>query len=247
MAQLHGTSIFSGSGFDPFDVENRHGSAIIGETLANTPPTQNATVSPPAPADTPSRPRREGEPLEAVLSRADAELAQLQALIQSIIDNHHAQNHLTLVTLPQGLRILIQDDRERMMFPRGSAVLTPFFQRLLTELGPVFNRIDNRIMISGHTDAAPYSGSAIYNNWNLSGDRALAARRALEQGGLESTRVLQVNAMASRMPLDKDHPRSARNRRIEIMVLTDAAAETLYQFYGRDGENVVKPIAERLR
>ena len=53
--------------------------------------------------------------------------------------------------------------------------------------------------------------------------------------------------MSSRMPLDKADPLSARNRRIEIMVLTEAAAETLFQFYGREGENVVKPIADRLR
>jgi len=53
--------------------------------------------------------------------------------------------------------------------------------------------------------------------------------------------------MASRMPLDREDAMSARNRRIEILVLTDAAAETLFQFYGREGEKVVKPIADRLR
>jgi len=250
VAQLNGTSVFNGSGFNPFDVETGRGNALIGETLAIAPPTQGATVSESTVEshdNSLSAGTDKQEDLDSVLSRSDAELAQLRQLIQSIINNHHAQNHLSLETLPQGLRILIQDDRDRMMFPRGSAVLTPFFQRLLTELGPVFNRIDNKIMISGHTDAAPYSGSAAYNNWNLSGDRALAARRALERGGLESARVLQVNAMASRMPLDKADPLSARNRRIEIMVLTDAAAETLFQFYGREGENVVKPIADRLR
>ncbi|KNC17556.1 flagellar motor protein B [Pantoea sp. RIT-PI-b] len=250
VAQLNGTSVFEGSGFNPFDVEKSMGSAgssIIGETLAVSPPTQSATVSA-SPADNTlesgSKPQ---EDLDSVLSRSDAELTLLQSQIQQLINSYHAQNYLMLETLPQGLRILIQDDQDRMMFPRGSAVLTPFFQKLLTELGPVFNRIDNKIMISGHTDAAQYSGNAAYNNWNLSGDRALAARRALERGGLESARVLQVNAMASRMPRDREDPMSARNRRIEILVLTDAAAETLFQFYGREGENVVKPIAERLR
>ncbi|KTS35961.1 MULTISPECIES: putative lateral flagellar export/assembly protein LafU [Pantoea] len=247
VAQLNGTSVFNGSGFNPFDVETGRGSAIIGETLAIAPPTEGATVSDTSAENSDNNANQPKEDLDSVLSRSDAELAQLRQQIQSIINSYHAQNLLTLETLPQGLRILIQDDQDRMMFPRGSAVLTPFYQRLLTELGPVFNRIDNKIMISGHTDAAQYSGNAAYNNWNLSGDRALAARRALERGGLESTRVLQVNAMSSRMPLDKADPLSARNRRIEIMVLTEAAAETLFQFYGREGENVVKPIADRLR
>ncbi|WP_431356982.1 flagellar motor protein MotB [Pantoea endophytica] len=247
VAQLNGTSVFDGTNFNPFDVENSSGSAIIGETMAISLPTQTATVSPTQADISLNVGSKPQEDLDSVLSRSDAELVLLHNQLQRMINSYNAQNYLMLETLPQGLRILIQDDQDRMMFPRGSAVLTLFFQKLLTELGPVFNRIDNKIMISGHTDAAQYSGNAAYNNWNLSGDRALAARRALERGGLESARVLQVNAMASRMPRDHDDPMSARNRRIEILVLTDAAAETLFQFYGREGEKVVKPIAERLR
>lgn len=59
--------------------------------------------------------------------------------------------------------------------------------------------------------------------------------------------MIQVNAMADRMLLDADDPLSARNRRIEIMVLTQSASDTLYQFYGRHGAKVVKPIVERLQ
>lgn len=241
VSQLNGASIFDGSAFNPFEQSGGKSDALIGDTLEQK-------VEEPAKAgemlQSGGKPQ---EHLDSVLSRSDAELAKLYKQIQHIINSYNAQDVLSLETLPQGLRILVQDDQSRMMFPRGSAVLTPYFQKLLTELGPVFNRIDNKIMISGHTDAAKYSGNAAYNNWNLSGDRALAARRALERGGLESERVLQVNAMASRMPLDREDAMSARNRRIEILVLTDAAAETLFQFYGREGEKVVKPIADRLR
>lgn len=238
VAQLHGHSLFSGTGFDPFAVEGTE--AIVAQARALVPPAQQATVSGIVE-------QAVDQGVDAAPTRADSELATLKQQIEQLISAHHAQNHLTLETLPQGLRILIQDDRDRMMFPRGSAVLTPYFQRLLTELGPVFNRIDNQIMISGHTDAAQYEPSAAYNNWNLSGDRALAARRALERGGLESARVLQVNAVAARMPLDQGNPLNARNRRVEIMVLTASAAETLLQFYGRQGEKVVKPIVARLK
>lgn len=248
VAQLNGESIFDGSAFNPFEQQSGKSDAAIGDTQQFSKVEETAKTEETAKAgDMLLSGGKPQEHLDSVLSRSDAELAKLFKQIQHIIKSYNAQNVLSLETLPQGLRILIQDDQDRMMFPRGSAVLTPFFQKLLTELGPVFNRIDNKIMISGHTDAAQYSGNAAYNNWNLSGDRALAARRALERGGLESTRVLQVNAMASRMPLDRKDVMSARNRRIEILVLTDAAAETLFQFYGREGENVVKPIAERLR
>lgn len=246
VAQLNGTSIFDGSAFNPFELHGGRSDALIGDTLELS-KAEEADAETSKAGEMLQSGGKPQEHLDSVLSRSDAELAKLYKQIQQIIKSYNAQDVLTLETLPQGLRILVQDDKSRMMFPRGSAVLTPYFQKLLTELGPVFNRIDNKIMISGHTDAAKYNGNAAYNNWNLSGDRALAARRALESGGLESERVLQVNAMASRMPLDREDAMSARNRRIEILVLTDAAAETLFQFYGREGENVVKPIADRLR
>jgi chemotaxis protein MotB len=147
--------------------------------------------------------------------------------------------------VPQGLRILIQDDKQRDMFQRSSAVLTPFFNRLLAELAPAFNEMDNKIIITGHTDASRYRDQVLYNNWNLSGERALMAHKALVKGGLSEGRVLQINAMADQMLLDPAEPLAAKNRRIEIMVLTKTASDTLYQFFGNHGENVVKPAAKK--
>ncbi|MEJ4043042.1 putative lateral flagellar export/assembly protein LafU [Erwinia sp. SLM-02] len=239
VANLNGTSIFDGTVFSP-----------IGDPAAVVGPAPIVTQQP-TEADADSEPemqeKPQPEPLENVLSRSDRELNELSEAIARITTELNAQGNLSLEKVPQGLRILLQDDDDRVMFERGSAKMTPFFTRLLSELAPVFNRIDNRVLINGHTDAAHYRDSARYNNWNLSGDRALAARTVLEKGGLEAKRVLQVNAMADRMLLDPDHPLSARNRRIEIMVLTQAASETLYQFYGRNGTKVVKPIVERLQ
>ncbi|MEN5016432.1 OmpA family protein [Erwinia sp. Eh17-17] len=234
MAQLNGTSIFQGAGFSPVSDPSVNGPMPIVGSL----PAENDV----APQDTP-----QPESLENVLSRSDRELNELSEAIARITAQLNAQGNLALEKVPQGLLILLQDDDDRVMFPRGSAQMTPFFTRLLSELAPVFNRIDNQVVINGHTDGAHYPARAGYNNWNLSGDRALAARMVLEKGGLEADRVIQVNAMAERMLLDPENPLSARNRRIEIMVLTQAASETLYQFYGRHGINVVKPIVERLQ
>lgn len=244
VAQLHGTSIFNESSFNPLQDSGEQGAVLVGESLAaqSEPVREEAdSVLDSALNNAPK------ESLESVLSRSDTELEALRQLIMRIMQNLNTQGNLVLEKVPQGLRILIQDDSNRMMFPRGSAVLTPYFSKLLVELAPAFNRLDNKIMISGHTDAAQYSGKAAYNNWNLSGDRALAARRTLEQGGLEQNRIIQVNAMAGRMPLDTDNPLADRNRRIEIMVLTEAATDSLFQFYGVNGEKVVKPITQQLR
>lgn len=147
--------------------------------------------------------------------------------------------------MPQGLRVLIKDDQNRSMFERGSARIMPFFKSLLIELAPIFDSLDNKIIITGHTDAISYKNN-IYNNWNLSGDRALSARRVLEEAGMPEDKVMQVSAMADQMLLDTKNPDSAGNRRIEIMILTQSAADTLYQYFGQHGEKVVQPLVEKL-
>ncbi|WP_158784539.1 putative lateral flagellar export/assembly protein LafU [Pantoea sp. BAV 3049] len=250
VAQLNGTSIFDGTPFTPISLPGSKGPAVMGDSaMPERQSSQQAlpqqdTASQPAHKDLPAPP---AESLDQVLARSDLELDQLSEAIMKITSTLKAQGNLSLEKVPQGLRILLQDNDDRQMFARGSAAMTPYFTRLLTELSPVFNRLDNQVMITGHTDSANYHNNATYNNWNLSGDRALAARRVLERGGLEPQRVLQVNAMADNMLLDPDQPLSARNRRIEILVLTKAAANTLYQFYGHHGVNVVKPAADRIR
>ncbi|SFC00544.1 putative lateral flagellar export/assembly protein LafU [Pragia fontium] len=184
--------------------------------------------------------------LAAALNNSKMEMEELARVILKITEALDAGSNLNIEIVPQGLRILIQDDNSREMFQRGSAHLSPFFNDLLMQLGPVFNEIDNPMIITGHTDAVPYKSRENYNNWNLSGDRALEARRVLEKSGLDESKVLQVNAMSSQMLLDKNDPDGAQNRRIEIMVLTKSAADALYQFFGDHGEKVVKPAADKL-
>ncbi len=153
--------------------------------------------------------------------------------------------NLEMEIVPQGLRVLIKDDQNRNMFERGSAKIMPFFKTLLVELAPVFDSLDNKIIITGHTDAMAYKNN-IYNNWNLSGDRALSARRVLEDAGMPEDKVMQVSAMADQMLLDAKNPQSAGNRRIEIMVLTKSASDTLYQYFGEHGDKVVQPLVKKL-
>lgn len=156
-----------------------------------------------------------------------AELSELAELMRDMAVEVGAQSNLQVEVVPQGLRILIKDDQERFMFQRGSAVLTEHFTHLLGRLTAVLSRVDNKLIVSGHTDATPYRGSAGYNNWNLSGDRALSARNLLVQAGLPAQNILQVTAQADGMLLVPDEPESGANRRIEVLLLT-TRAETLY-------------------
>lgn len=155
------------------------------------------------------------------------ELMKLAMLMRDMAIEADAQTNLQVEVVPQGLRILVKDDANRFMFQRGSAVLTDHFNQLLKRLTGVLSRVDNKLIISGHTDATPYRGNGGYNNWNLSGDRALRARNVLVEAGLPAANILQVTAQADGMLLQPDEPESGANRRIELLLLT-AQAEALY-------------------
>lgn len=145
------------------------------------------------------------------------------------------EDFIYLEQLKEGLRIVILDNNKRNMFERGSSRMNPFFQDLLLELAPIINKIDNRLMISGHTDSSGFQRSD-YGNWELSAARAQVARKTLLFGGLFEEKVLMVLGMADRVPRDPEHPESSANRRIEVMVLAD--------FMERQVERMFAPVEE---
>lgn len=170
----------------------------------------------------------EGLPKPRVERQESSDLQDLATLLKTLSVQLDAEANLEVQVVPQGLRILIKDDQQRFMFERGSARLNTDFEVLLTRLAGVIAQVDNKVIISGHTDAVPYPGDARYNNWNLSGDRALRARNVMVGAGLPARTVLQVTAQADGMPLLPDAPEDGANRRIEILLLT-IQAEGLYR------------------
>ncbi len=158
----------------------------------------------------------------------EADLQALARLMNQLAARTDAMANIEVQVVPQGLRILIKDDARRFMFERGSATINPHFRTLLVALAQELGKIDNKLIISGHTDAAPYRGKREYDNWNLSGERALQARGVMVAAGLSAKGVLQVSAQADVMPLRPDEPLSGLNRRIELLLLTHQA-EALYR------------------
>ncbi|ULH04735.1 lateral flagellar motor protein LafU [Aeromonas caviae] len=166
------------------------------------------------------------ESLLAGKIEGEKQMAQLAGFIGSMADQMQARNNLELQLVPQGLRILIRDDDEREMYSRGSARISPYFRHLLMALAPVFQRVENRVMISGHTDSTPFAGDN-YSNWELSSDRAMMARRVLLAGGMPPERVGQVVAMSDTMLDNTADPKGSQNRRIELLVMTTQAEKSL--------------------
>jgi len=125
-----------------------------------------------------------------------------------------------------GLRIQIVDDQGRPMFDAGSPRVKDYMRELLHSIGRMIDEIDGRVVLSGHTDASPYSGGERgYSNWELSADRANASRRELLAGGLREDRVVRVLGLGSSVPYDAADPFSPLNRRISILVLGQLGRE----------------------
>ncbi|WP_174873891.1 flagellar motor protein MotB [Vogesella oryzae] len=163
--------------------------------------------------------------------------ADMQELAQALADMSEqaglAGNLQTMIT-PYGLRVMLHDTDKQGMFQRGSSVPSDPFRKLLLRIGPMFARIENPLVIVGHTDAAQYRGQTPggFSNWSLSSSRAMSARANLLQGGLPAGQVLQVVGMAERAPLDAAQPLAALNRRIELLVLTTSQAKLIASMYG---------------
>jgi chemotaxis protein MotB len=148
---------------------------------------------------------------------------------------------------PDGLRIQIVDDFQRPMFALGSPQVQPYMREILQAIGQLLNEVDNKVALSGHTDAAPYAGGERgYSNWELSADRANASRRELVAGGLEQGKIVRVVGLADSSLLLKDEPRSALNRRISIIVLNKLAEERMNRAGGEIEAGTVDDIEQSL-
>jgi chemotaxis protein MotB len=160
---------------------------------------------------------------KAMASQQSKEFSQaatdIKRAISGIPDLSPLASSLLIDNTPDGLRIQIVDQDKIDMFAPGSANIYPQFKELLGQIAKVITKMPNKISISGHTDPSTAVDPTGYTNWELSSDRALATRRALLDGGLDDARVQKVIGVADREPLDPKQPRSARNRRVSIVLL----------------------------
>lgn len=152
------------------------------------------------------------------------------------------------ISIPnEGLRIEIVDSQNRPMFPSGSSKLQPYAVTILTQIGAALNDVENRVSIAGHTDAVPYTaGPEGYSNWELSSDRANAARRALVTGGMHGEKLLQVRGLADVLPLNSNIADEPTNRRISILVLNKAAELAFFHDGGRTAIDETSPASSAI-
>ena len=176
-----------------------------------------------------------------------SELGMLFKVFEDVAEQKNAQSNIVVDVVPSGLRVIIRDDKEHQMFERGKVHMTPFFEDLLFSLAKVFKKVENKLIISGHSDGTSYKGAS-YSNWELSGDRALQARQVMVAGGMPEDRVAQVAAFAANRLLNEENEGSSENRRVELLILTPDAKDKLDSLFSSSQENsAVKNAAKEAR
>ncbi|SEP98532.1 chemotaxis protein MotB [Ectothiorhodospira magna] len=213
--------------------------AAISEYFQNPSSAMGISPTPPHPTEgdgaSPSIIHLEGaidmDRAEELAREQDQErLENLKEILEEAMEYSQAlepfKDQLLLDITPEGLRIQIVDRENRPMFDLGSAQLRHYSTDILRELGAIINQVPNKISITGHTDARPFVRPN-YSNWELSTDRANAARRAMLEGGMEENKVGRVVGLSSTVPFDRDDPDNPINRRISIIVMNQQAEQSI--------------------
>lgn len=159
--------------------------------------------------------------------RLEMLLQELQTKVEENPELQKFKDQILFEITQDGLRIQIMDAENRPMFDLGSARLQPYFEDILLILADTIKAVPNKISVSGHTDAKPFAGAGDFGNWELSANRANAARRALTAGGYPDERVARVVGYASSALFDRKNPFNPVNRRIDIIVLTKKAQRAI--------------------
>ncbi len=153
---------------------------------------------------------------------------QIEQMIEASPHLAQFKSQLLLDLTAEGLRLQIVDEKNRPMFDSASSELKAYTKDILRSIGVVLNSVDNRISLTGHTDAQPYAGGAAsFGNWELSTNRANASRREMVAGGLVDAKVMRVVGLASTVLFDKQDPYNPINRRISIVVLNKKTEEAI--------------------
>ncbi|WP_432745655.1 flagellar motor protein MotB [Methylobacter sp. G7] len=154
------------------------------------------------------------------------------------------KDQIKLEITSEGLRILIVDAKNRPMYKLASAETEPQIKLILRALASAINELPNRISLNGHTDALPFPpNQKKYTNWELSSDRANAARYELTQGGLAEEKILRVIGLSSSVAYNADtEPLDPINRRISIIVMNKKTEQEIVHSVGDDTNTETAPL-----
>ena len=148
---------------------------------------------------------------------------RLEEAIKEVPEFKGLNDQVQITVTGEGLRIELMESEKSSFFESGSANPSAIGVDFITELAKEIGALPNYVTIEGHTDAQPFSSKkGAYSNWELSADRANAARRLMQSAGLQPGQVTQVRGFADQRLRKKDEPEDPSNRRISIIVQYEA-------------------------
>ncbi len=163
------------------------------------------------------------------LSVAKDDMAKLKEKLASAIKRapefKKLENQVEMIITGEGLRIELLESDKSSFFESGRAAPTPMGKDMIELLSAELGKLPNHLMIEGHTDSKPFSAGGDYGNWELSTDRANAARRTMLNHGARPDQVVQVRGFADQNLRTPKAPEDAANRRVSVIVQYQTAAE----------------------
>lgn len=165
------------------------------------------------------------------------QLEQLKEKIKEMIEANpklaEVKDQIKLEITQEGLRVQIIDNKNTPMFKLASSEAEPQIRLILRALAPVINKLPNKITINGHTDSRPFPlNEKGYSNWELSSNRANAARQELNHGGLAEEKILRVTGLSASIPYNPGDLQDPMNRRISIIVMNKKTEQHVLQEAG---------------
>lgn len=143
---------------------------------------------------------------------------ELERAIKTLPKFQAMKDQISITVTSEGLRIELMETQAGMFFEKGSPKATDLGVTLLRRLSEELGKLPNRLVIEGHTDAAPYVGNGSYTNWELSSDRANQARQLMQDSGVKPGQVFQVRGFADQQLRNVKDPNDPSNRRVTVIV-----------------------------
>lgn len=168
-------------------------------------------------------PERQAE-LERILqaqAQRESDLERVEEEIRNAVLANNPPDLLENIDFqitPEGLLVRILDRDRKPIFETGSAAFGERSRALVVAVAGAIAPLTYPIVISGHTDSAPYRDGAAYSNWELSTDRANSTRRLLIENGVPLGRIARVSGYAETEPLTPEDTLAPENRRINVLL-----------------------------
>lgn len=158
-----------------------------------------------------------GESLTISKDRMDLLKGKIQQALRQSPEFSKLKDYVEMTVTGEGLRIELLESEKGMFFENGQHLPTDAGKDLLIRLAKEIGKLSNNILVEGHTDSKSYQNPT-YSNWELSADRANAARRIMQENGLRTGQVKQVRGFADQQLRLPNEPENPSNRRISIII-----------------------------